>query len=413
MIKSAAILTIGDELLLGQVLDTNSTWLSSRLTELGVRIGLRMVCPDDAEQIQNCIALLSREHDLVITTGGLGPTDDDKTVDAICTYLDVDKKRDPEAVERITTRLQSFLKKQLTPELLDLNLKQADIPENAIALDNPQGAAPGIFIELLDTYILALPGVPFEVKAIIDSSFLPQLRTMSRQEIHLYNIVVYNIAESALHLLLRDFEARLDSQTTLAYLPQTAYIVLRLTRRGDSEGFDGLCHELRMHSAEYFLTEGDDILAEVMHLLSQKNLTITTAESCTAGGLASHICDQPGASTVFDESLVSYANSVKIQKLGVDPKVIAHHGAVSEETVRAMSMGQLERSGADICIAISGILGPSGGSIDKPVGTTYIALAHDHEIQVKKIKGRWTRSINKKYVIDTALIMLIEHLRDQ
>ncbi len=412
MIQSAAILTIGDELLIGQVLDTNATWLSSKLTEVGVHVRQRMSCSDNIDEIKFCLNTLAEKNDLIITTGGLGPTDDDKTVDALCSYLGVHRKQDPQSVERITSRLQSFLKHEVSDELLSLNLRQADIPSNAKALDNPQGAAPGIYAEQNSTHFISLPGVPFEVRAITEAHIIPMLRMMVDTHISLYNIVVYNIAESKLHLLLRDFENALDEHTKLAYLPQTSHIVLRLTRRGDAQGFEQLCQKLKITTAEYFLMEGDNILGEVIHLLQQKKLKITTAESCTGGGLASMICDVPGASSVFHESLVSYENSVKIEKLGVPTEVISNHGAVSEETVKAMAKGQLNNTDANLSIAISGILGPTGGSLDKPVGTTYIALTSPDHLVVKKIKGRWTRSINKSFVIDHALIMTLQYLQD-
>ncbi len=412
MIKTAAIISIGDELLLGQVLDTNSTWISSQLTQLGIEITSREVCSDKTEEITNALHRLSQKNDLVITTGGLGPTQDDKTIQALCQYFGVEVIRDKSSEERITNRLNTYLKKSITKELLELNLKQANIPSNAIALDNPQGAAPGVWILQDDTYYLSLPGVPLEVEAIISESALPLLEKLSTDEIHIYNILVSGIPESALSLRLTDFENTLSSESSLAYLPSLSYIVLRLTRQGARGNFEATCRELKEYVGEYLLAEGDDILIELMYLLKTKNLKITTAESCTGGGLASRICDVPGASEVFEESLVSYANEVKIEKLGVSENVLATEGAVSEETVRIMAIGQLKNTSADISIAISGILGPAGGTAEKPVGTTHIAIATSSEVSTYKIKGRWDRSHNKKYVLDSSIILLIKRLQE-
>ncbi len=412
MIKKAAIISIGDELLLGQILDTNSTWISALLTSLGIEVYTRVVCPDDIESIISTLKKLSKQADLIITTGGLGPTQDDKTVAALCQYFGVESKRDPKSVERITHRLFAFLKNSITEDLLELNLRQADIPANASALDNPQGAAPGIWIEDSGTYYLSLPGVPLEVEAICNLRAKPLLEEFSPGNIQIYNIIISGIPESALSIKLQNFENNLPEKTSLAYLPRLSHIVLRLTHRGHDDGFEDTCRQLREYVGEFLLSEGDDILEVLMDLLHTKNLQITTAESCTGGGLASLICDMPGASAVYSESIVSYSNEVKIHKLGVQAETIATQGAVSEDTVIQMTQGQLQRTNADICVALSGILGPTGGSIDKPVGTTYIAIATREDTSVHRVKGRWDRKNNKKYVLDSSIILLIKKLKD-
>ncbi len=411
MIKKAAIISIGDELLLGQILDTNSTWLSAQLTALGIEVTSRRVCSDRESDILEALRGLSSENDLVITTGGLGPTKDDKTVQALCTYFGVDDKRDAASVDRIKTRLDKYLKGRINEQLLELNLKQADIPSNATALDNPQGAAPGIWVEEGDTYYLSLPGVPLEVKAIVSVSALPILEEESSKLIRTYNIIVSGIPESALSIQLQDFESQLDPNTSLAYLPRLSHIVLRLTQRGEEQSFEASCRSLREAVGDYLLAEGDSILQELMHLLQSKNLKITTAESCTGGGLASLICDVPGASNIFDESLVSYANEVKMKKLGVSAETLATDGAVSEATVLAMAQGQLHNTSSDIAVSISGILGPGGGSAEKPIGLTYIGISTAEGTEAYKLNGRWDRENNKKYVLDSAIILLIKRLQ--
>ncbi len=411
MIKNAAILAIGDEILLGQIQNTNSSWLSARLTSLGIKVESLEVCADDTGRIVEVLRRLSAEHDLIITTGGLGPTNDDKTVSALCTYFGVARKSDPNAEERISTRLHNIYKEAVTPELLELNLKQAEIPANSIALDNPQGAAPGIWALESEVYYLTLPGVPLEVKAIFDTSALPLLDKESPNNLQVYNIMVSGIPESALSMRLADFEEKLPADTSLAYLPGLAHIVLRLTKLGDTIGFEKICKNLRSEVGHYFIAEGDDLLLELMHLLHTKNLKITTAESCTGGGLASLICDVPGASEVFEESLISYANEVKMQKLSVPAETIATQGAVSEDTVKIMAETQLKNASADIAVAISGILGPGGGTTEKPVGTTYIGVATVENTTTHRINSRWNRANNKKHVIDSALLLLIQKLQ--
>ncbi len=414
MIAKASIIAIGDELLYGQTQDTNSTWLSQNLNAMGVEVSMRMTVADDIEDIKAAIDICRKKSQLIITTGGLGPTQDDKTKFALSQYFDSPLDRNIKAATHIEQRINSFMKKGMVDEeLLERNLRQADIPEIAEALPNARGTAPGVWIEREGLLLISLPGVPYEVQAIMNEGVWSQIEDRRKDEIHQYFITVYGIPESKLSIQLEEFENALQKETTLAYLPSTSFIVLRLTRKGSKEGFEKEQQSLLNETKPYLLVETADYKEVLWKCLQDNALQISTAESCTGGGIASLICDQSGASKIFHESLVSYANEVKIKELGVPQEVIETDGAVSDRCVRYMAEGQAKRSGADITIAVSGILGPTGGSPEKPIGLVYIAIHMDEETQVKKIKARWGRGVNKDYTINQALIFLFEILKSK
>lgn len=412
MIK-ASILSIGDELLIGQVIDTNSVWLSEQLNFLGISIFQKSTVPDIKEEIIRHIDLAFSTSDIIIITGGLGPTADDLTKECLATYFQVDYIQDQKSLAHI---LNIFDKKGLEPD--EQSLKQAEVPSNCDVLFNEFGTAPGMWIEKDHKLIISLPGVPHEMKTIYKNEIHGRFQKMLpfNSIIH-QTFLITEIGESQVAALIRDIENDLPPFLKIAYLPGLGFLRLRLS--GHSEDVTNLqtymkpvIKEIKNRLGDHCVAEKDTTLeALIVEYFTKNELSLGTAESCTGGLVANKITNIPGSATVFKGSIVSYANETKENLLKVKSETLKEFGAVSEEVVIQMAQGALKALDVDYSVALSGILGPTGGSEDKPVGLVWLAVAHQEKTWTISVRLRMDRLQNKEWVAQIALNFLLKQAK--
>ena len=376
----AEVITIGDELLIGQVVDTNSAWIAEKLNEYGIELFQITSVHDNREHIIAALDEAFSRADIVLTTGGLGPTKDDITKHVLCEYFETHLIEDAS----VRAHIKELYKER--PDVLNrLTATQWLVPENALILENRVGSAP-LMVFHHDKQILAsMPGVPYEMKIAMEEQILPyienyELQITNYESGHILHrtLQVSGIPESSLAIILEDFENEMPPSLHLAYLPKDGMIRLRLSSyRGMSEEeINRWFERLKELVAEYLIADSDEPLEVIAgNLLKQKGATIATAESCTGGKMASLLNKHAGSSAFYWGSVISYDNSVKEHLLGVPEEMIQAHGVVSEEVVRTMAESVKKVIGTDYAIATSGIAGPAGGSPEKPVGTVWIAWA--------------------------------------
>ena len=391
----ASIITIGDELLIGQVVDTNSAWMAQRLNEVGISLYQITSVHDDREHILKALDEAFSRADIVLTTGGLGPTKDDITKHVMCEYFGTQLVEDLQ----VRTHIHELYKDR--PEALNrLTATQWLVPQTATILTNRVGSAPIMVFQKNTSetsrtfrtsstegtkFLIAMPGVPHEMKIAMTEQVLPFLSTLHSTPYTLHHtpiihktILVSGIPESKLAILIEDWENTLPSSIHLAYLPKDGIIRLRLSSYGEATEAEIQSHiDTLLPLIKDYLLAAEDISLEALagRLLSQQGMTIATAESCTGGRLAAALNAQSGSSAYYMGSVVAYDNSVKTNILGVSPETLNSGGAVSESTVRQMAEGVRALLHTDYAIATSGIAGPTGGTPDKPVGTVWIAWA--------------------------------------
>lgn len=381
----AEIITIGDELLIGQVVDTNSAWMADQLNSIGIRVVQITSISDNRQHILTTLKEASDRADILLITGGLGPTKDDITKETLCEYFNTRLVFNQQAFDNVS-RIFSLRGYPVT----ELNQLQAMVPENCQVLDNIHGTAPGMWFEKDGKIIISMPGVPFEMKSIVSDHVLPRLNGKSENVILHQTILTEGVGESFLAAKIESWENNLPSFIKLAYLPQPGIVRLRLTAIGpDSEMLKGALQkaeeELLPLAGEYIFGHNEETFPEIIgRLLKEKNQTLATAESCTGGQIAQMITSIPGSSDYFKGGIVAYSNEIKENLLGVQHLTLLDHGAVSEATVREMAKGARERLQADYAIAVSGVAGPAGGTPEKPVGTVWIAIATPSETIARK-----------------------------
>ena len=373
----AEIITIGDELLIGQVVDTNSAWMAERLNECGIELFQVTSVHDNREHIIAALDEAFRRADIVLTTGGLGPTKDDITKHVLCEYFGTHLIEDM----RVRAHIRELYKER--PDVLNrLTATQWLVPESAEILPNRVGSAPLMIFHKGEKLLASMPGVPYEMKIAMDEQILPYIQqsvSRNQQSVILHRTLqVTGIPESSLAILLEEFEKEMPSDLHLAYLPKDGIIRLRLSSYGGmtKEEMEAWFDRLKELTKDYLIADTEEPLEVIVgKLLKEKGATIATAESCTGGKLASLLNKHAGSSAFYWGSVVSYDNSVKEQVLNVPSEMIKTHGVVSEEVVRAMAESIRKLIGTDYGIATSGIAGPSGGSEEKPVGTVWMAWA--------------------------------------
>jgi nicotinamide-nucleotide amidase len=405
---TVAVLTIGDEILYGQTLDTNSQWMGSTLDSNGFKLVYRATVGDNEKDILDGLSICSNKADIILITGGLGPTNDDLTKPCLAKYFNVELKSNPGALAELTA-----LFKQINRELSESNIKQTVLPSNADYISNKMGTAPGIWIEDKDKIYVSMPGVPYEMKAMISDIVLPKLqRKFKLPHVEHKMIRTIGIGESWLAEKIADWEQGLPANIKLAYLPSLGQVKIRLTSQGDDiseieNGFNKAIEDLKPLAGQYIYGYGREEIEEVVgRILTQQNLTLATAESCTGGYLAHLITRVPGSSSYFKGSTIAYANEIKAKHLGVPDTLLNEFGAVSEETVKAMAVGVQKQMGVDIGLATSGIAGPDGGTEDKPVGTIWIAVAYGDVVEAKKLSLFKDRGLNIKLTAISTIAML-------
>lgn len=381
----SVILTIGTELTRGELVNSNAAWLGERLTALGFDVVSHLTIADDRARIVRTLRSLAREAKVVVVTGGLGPTTDDLTSECAAEALGVPMQRSEASLAAIVARFER-LGRPMSPS----NAKQADFPEGADVLPNAQGTAPGFGMVLDGCQFFFMPGVPREMKAMFEGEVVPRIAPLGRALSHQIHLHCFGLPESQVGERLAGLEAATPG-LTLGYRAHFPEIEVKVLVRADDLATAKtraaeVAREVRARLGEAVFGEGDDTFAAVVaRSLLEKKLTLAVAESCT-GGLVGHLLTrEAGASAYLLADAVTYANEAKTRFAGVDPGLIAAHGAVSEEVARAMAEGIRERAGADVALSLTGVAGPSGGSPEKPVGTVFLAVATAKGTRVKKV----------------------------
>ncbi|MHC1706115.1 MAG: competence/damage-inducible protein A [Bacteroidales bacterium] len=403
----AEIISIGDELLIGQVINTNAAWMGQELSLIGIPVHQITIISDTREHIITAMKEAESRAEIILITGGLGPTRDDITKQTLCEYFDTHLVFDEASFENIN---RLFPARGLP--VTDLNRKQAEVPAYCRPVLNKNGTAPGMWFEKQGKIFISMPGVPFEMKPMMTDLILPELASLSHIGIFHKTVLTQGVGESFLAEKIKVWEDQLPANMKLAYLPQPGIVRLRLS------AYSGTNNELQTAVEEqirklHLIIPGlifgydEDTLEEILgRLLREKKQTLVTAESCTGGYLAHKITSVPGSSEYFLGSIISYSNELKIKLLDIAEKDIIDHGAVSEVVARAMACNARKKLQADYAIAISGIAGPDGGTPEKPVGTTWIAIATPEKVISEKFMFGEHRERNIHRTAITALNML-------
>ncbi len=405
---TASIITIGDELLIGQVIDTNSAWMSQELNKIGVWVHYRVAVGDVWNDIWNALEEAGKRSNIILITGGLGPTADDITKPLLCKYFDGKMIVDEQALQNIKT-----IFKKLNRPLIERNVKQAEVPDTCTVIQNKRGTAPGMWFEKYAKVFVSMPGVPHEMKGIMTDDVLPRLlQQFNMPYIGHRTLLTAGAGESFLAELIKDWEALLPSNIKLAYLPNYGLVRLRLTAIGENKNkveklLDNEFGKLKILTKEALVAEEDISLEKLIgRLLKERGKTVAAAESCTGGYIAHLLTSVPGSSAYFYGSVVSYDNSIKENLLNVPEAIIHEEGAVSEETVTYMIKGVLEIMKTDFAVAVSGIMGPDGGAQEKPVGTVWIAAGNIEKTEAQKFFFRFDRQRNIELTAMYALNLL-------
>lgn len=381
----AGIITIGDELLIGQTINSNTAWIGQELSSLGVEICKSVIIKDERSDILETVHDYFTNYDLVIVTGGLGPTNDDITKETLCEYFETTLELD----HLVLSRIESFFKER-GKEMLDSNIKQAELPKDSITLENSHGTASGMWFERGGKVLVSMPGVPYEMKSIMKEGVLPRVTSQfGIQGSYYQTLMTQGIGESFLAEQIEDWEKRLyEDGLSLAYLPSPGIVKLRLTsRKGTTDAplVRSYFEELKKRLPKYVYGEnGESIYEAVGDILRDKNKTLGTVESCTGGGIANAFVQNAGASDFFHGGLVTYSNELKMKLANVKSSTLKENGAVSEATVEEMALGGKKALNVDYTIAVSGIAGPDGGTDEKPVGTVWIAVGHPDGVVAKR-----------------------------
>lgn len=404
----AEIITIGDEILIGQIVDTNSAWIAEQFNLNGIEIYQITSVHDDTEHIAEAMRIAEEKADLVILTGGLGPTKDDITKHALCDYFNTKLVFHKQTFENIKNRF-----KNRNIDLNKLNRDQAMLPGACTVLTNKVGSAPGMWFEKNDTIFVSVPGVPFEMKYLVENEILPRLRTNGNFH---KTVQTQGLPESMLAEKIENWETSLPENIKLAYLPNPMSVRLRLSAIGtDLEELKrlvgGEIEKLKQLIPDYIFGYDNETLGEITgRLLREKGLTLAVAESCTGGYISHLITSVPGSSEYFRGGVTAYSNEVKKSLLGVSELTLQNYGAVSSEVVREMALGVRKKLGADFAVATSGIAGPTGGTEEKPVGTVWIAIAGPENTITEKFIFGDNRERNIIRSSQTALQLLRRQL---
>ncbi|WP_269223441.1 CinA family nicotinamide mononucleotide deamidase-related protein [Flavobacterium sp. IMCC34518] len=406
----AAIVTIGDEILIGQIVDTNSGFIAKALDKIGVEVYEMLSISDSQEHILDTFSKLQNTVDIVIITGGLGPTKDDVTKKTFCDYFEDELVIDESVLAHVTGLIEGYFKRKIT----QINKDQALVPSKVTVLHNRYGTAPGLWMKKEKTVFVSLPGVPFEMKYLVENEIIPKLvNEYDRPYILHKTILTYGQGESLVAERIEKWEDSLPSFLKLAYLPSFGKLRLRLTARGTDkkmleeaiadyvDSLDSIIHDIIVG-----FEEEETIEVVLGKILSKQNVTLSTAESCTGGKIAEMIASVPGASSYFRGSVVAYATEVKIHVLGVSESLIQEHTVVSAEVAKAMALNVKALLKTDYAIATTGNAGPSKGEASANVGTVYIALAKPNEVVVEMFDFGQPR----EKVIDRAAVKGLEML---
>lgn len=405
----ASIITIGDELLIGQVIDTNSSWIAQSLNSVGIQVKSRIAVGDNREDIWQALDETIEKSDLVLITGGLGPTADDITKPLLCDYFGGKMVMDQATLDHVTYIFEHILKRPM----IERNTLQAQVPDVCTVLKNEKGTAPGMLFTKKNTRIIAMPGVPHEMKWIMQKHVLPLTsKWFNSGFIEHRTLLTAGIGESFLAEKIKDFEQALPAHIKLAYLPNYGMVRLRLSAWGSNlevlnKDLDNQFNQLKNNVLEHLVTDKDEPMEVVVgNLLKQKKQTIATAESCTGGYIAHLLSKHAGSSLFYTGSIISYANIIKEHFLDVSHETLTTVGAVSKEAVTQMAIAVREKMNADYAIAVSGIMGPGGATEEKAVGLVWIAVASNNQVIAKDFQFRFDRERNISLTAVNALNMI-------
>ncbi len=406
---NVSIITIGDELLIGQVVDTNSAWMAQELNKAGIRVKRRVAVGDVWEEIWQALDEESAKSDAILITGGLGPTADDITKPLLCEYFGGQLVQDAGALQNVTYLFESVFKRPITAR----NIKQADVPDVCTVLQNKRGTAPGMLFRKNGKIVVSMPGVPHEMQGMMTVDVIPLLKNeFKTAHIEHRTLLTFGIGESNLADHIQDFEEALPDNIKLAYLPNYGMVRLRLTATGTGVSdtdqlLDEKFEQLQELVKDHMVTNKDELMEKVLgNLLKQKSKTVSTAESCTGGYIAHLFTSMPGSSAFYQGSVVSYSNKVKRDVLGVQDQSLQTEGAVSESVVREMLLGVLKTVKTDYAIAVSGIMGPDGGTPDKQVGTVWMAVGNATKQVAQQFHFRFNRQRNIQLTAVNALNLM-------
>ena len=404
-----SIITIGDELLIGQVIDTNSAWMAQQLNKSGIRVARRVAVGDVWDEIWETLDQESSNADIILITGGLGPTADDITKPLLCKYFAGKMVVDEGALQNVINIFKNILNRPI----IERNLKQAEVPDTCKVILNKRGTAPGMWFEKDGKIFVSMPGVPNEMKGMMLDDVIPLLNKQFQfPHIAHRTLLTAGVGESSLADMIADFEKTLPIHIKLAYLPNYGMVRLRLSTAGSAmqpieDEIQHYFNSLQNLVKEYLVTNVDESMQQVLaNLLITKNKTLSTAESCTGGYIAHLLTENAGASAFYSGSVVSYSYMAKETLLHVDKKTLESSGAVSEDVVIQMAKGAFQLLKTDYTIAVSGIMGPDGGMEDKPVGTVWVAVGTSDKIQTEKFYFRFDRTRNIELTATYALNML-------
>ncbi len=410
---NAIVVSIGDELLIGQTINTNAGWMGAELNKIGVEVTEVLTISDKREAIEQAMEYGESKANIVLITGGLGPTKDDITKKVFAEYFNAPLIENKRALENV----EGFFKRYNRP-MLPVNKLQALVPAGSQMLLNKAGTAPGMWMENENAVFVSMPGVPSEMRYLMENEVLPRLKKEFKLPVIVHKtIMTQGVGESYIADEIEDIEDGLPNYIKLAYLPSPGLVKLRLSGKGEDaekleEEIESIFDKIESRIKEAIFSRKESSLQEVIgEKLKEKGLTISTAESCTSGALAARITSVPGSSAYFIGSVVAYSNEVKNKQLGVPQETLNEFGAVSEATVRKMAIGAKKLFGTDYAISTSGIAGPDGGTEEKPVGTVWIAVAGPEGVLAEKFQmGRGRERVVAKTIL-TSLGLLLKLLR--
>ncbi len=408
----AEIICVGTELLMGNTVNTNATFIARGLADLGISVYYQTVVGDNVGRLTEAVKTALGRSDIIITSGGLGPTEDDLTKETVCAAMGIDLVEDPHTKDRITELFKKFRGRTVTEN----NWKQAMIPAEGFAIDNDNGTAPGIVCEKDGKRAILLPGPPHELKPMFTEKVVPFLEKLQPSRLYSKMIKICGVGESNVETQILDI---IDNQTnpTIAPYAKMGEVHLRVTAMASSRKeadalMEPVTAELRKRFGNSIFTEDENETIEdvVVKIMCERGLSIATAESCTGGLISGRLINVPGASYCLNESYVTYSNEAKERLLGVSHETLVSHGAVSEETAAEMAKGAARAAGADIGLSATGIAGPGGGTDTKPVGLVYIGCYCNGKTQVRRFEFSGNRENNRNHTVECALILLRDML---
>ena len=402
-----AILTVGTEILFGQIVNTNAAFLSHELQNIGYDVMYHYSVGDNPGRLKELIAFAFHDCDLILTTGGLGPTQDDLTKEVIAEAMGDVIVENEECMKALLKRYEKN-GRPMTPN----NLKQANMPSRAKVLPNDAGTAPGFALEKDGKLIISMPGPPREMKRMFELQVKPILESMQDSVIYYKILRTFGLGESSMETVLLPL---IDGQTdpTIATYAKEGECSLRIaskraTKKEAAAAVDRMIEDVNQLIGEYIYSYDDEELIEVVgKLLLKKHITVSCAESCTGGLFAAALTDIPGISEVFERGIVTYSNRAKMEELGVKSETLDKFGAVSHETACEMAAGLAEKTGSDLCISVTGIAGPGGGTSEKPVGLVYIGISYKGQVNVIELKGR---NVNRKWNRNYAVLAMLNQV---